>query len=175
MRGHDLTVERQSLKSETPPVTVTGPDGKTRTVQLLPAEPGLSRATVSVDQDGLYRASDGEHIALVNVGPDNPIEFQEVVSTTEKLRPLADATGGGVRRLSGGPDDVVSMPRIVDMQESPVYGGADYIAIKRTGASVLVGVSRISLAADFLGLAALLGALVWMWAREGGRGRSAGG
>jgi hypothetical protein len=172
-RGHELTVERQSLKSETPPVTVTGPDGQTRVLQLTPAEPGLARATLGVDQDGLYRAGDGEHIALVNVGPDNPLEFQDVVSTTEKLRPLAEATGGSVRRLSKGSDDIVSIPRLLDMQESPVYGGADYIATKRTGASILVGLSRISLAADFFGLAALLGALVWMWAREGGRGRSA--
>jgi hypothetical protein len=171
VRGHDLTVERQSLKSETPPVTVTGPDGQTHVLQLVPAEPGLSRATLTVDQDGLYRAGDGEHVALVNVGPDNPLEFQEVVSTTEKLRPLAEATGGSVRRLSQGTNDVVTMPRLLEMQESPVYGGADYIATKRTGASVLVGVSRISLAADFFGLAALLGALIWMWAREGGKGR----
>src|SRR5271163_1807543 len=174
VRGHELTVERQSLKNETPQVTVTGPDGQTHILQLSPAEPGLSRATLGVDQDGLYRASDGEHVALVNVGPDNPLEFQEVVSTTEKLRPLAEATGGTVRRLSQAADDIVSMPRVLDMQDSPVYGGADYIATKRTGASVLVGVSRISLAADFFGLAALLGALVWMWAREGGRGRKVG-
>jgi hypothetical protein len=174
VRGHDLTVERQSLKSETPPVTVTGPDGQTHILQLVPAEPGLSRATLTVDQDGLYRAGDGEHVALVNVGPDNPLEFQEVVSTTEKLRPLAEASGGTVRRLSQGTDDVVTLPRLLEMQESPVYGGADYIATKRTGASVLVGVSRISLAADFFGLAALLGALIWMWAREGGRGRKVG-
>ena len=100
VRGHELTVERQSLKNETPQVTVTGPDGQTHVLQLAPAEPGLSRATLGVDQDGLYRASDGEHVALVNVGPDNPLEFQEVVSTTEKLRPLAEATGGTVRRLS---------------------------------------------------------------------------
>jgi hypothetical protein len=172
VRGHDLTVERQSLKSDTPPVTITGPDGQTHVVQLVPAEPGLSRATLTVDQDGLYRAGDGEHVALVNVGPDNPLEFQDVVSTTEELRPLAEATGGSVRRLSQGTDDIVTMPRVLEMQESPVYGGADYIATKRTGASVLVGVARISLAADFFGLAALLGALVWMWAREGGRGRA---
>jgi hypothetical protein len=172
--GHDLTIERQSLKSETPAVTLTGPDGKTRAVPLTPAEPGLSRATITIDQDGLWRASDGEHIALVNVGPENPLEFQEVVSTMEKLRPLAEATGGGVRRLSEGGEDAVAMPRVLDMQESPVYAGGDYIAIKRTGASVLLGVSRTSLAADFLGLFVLLGALVLVWGREGRGGKSRG-
>jgi len=165
--GRDLTIERQSLKSATPAVTVTGPDGATRTVQLVPAEPGLSRATISVDQDGLYRATDGEHIALANVGPDNPLELQEVVSTTEKLRPLADATGGSVRRLAKGADDPIAMPRLLSMHESPVYGGGDFIGVKRTESSVLIGVSRMALAQDFLGLAALLGALIWVWFREG--------
>ncbi len=166
-RGRELIVERQSLKDAVPDVTVTGPDGKTRQLRLTPAEPGLSRAHIAVDQDGLYRAGDGEHVALVNVGPDNPLEFREVVSSTEKLRPLAEATGGSVRRLARAAGDPIVVPRLVGMPRSPVYAGADYVAIQRTGASVVVGVSRISLAADFLGLAALLGALVWMWWREG--------
>ena len=36
---------------------------------------------------------------LANVGPENPREFQDVVSTPERLRPLAEATGGTVRRI----------------------------------------------------------------------------
>ena len=43
-----------------------------------------------------------QHVALVSVGPDNPLEMQDVVSTTEKLRPIAEATGGTVRRLRLG-------------------------------------------------------------------------
>ena len=97
--GQDVTIERQSLKDEIPPVTLTGPDGATRPLTLQAAEPGLSRAVVHVEDDGLYRASDGEHVALVNVGPENPLEYQEVVSTTEKLRPLAESTGGSSKRL----------------------------------------------------------------------------
>jgi hypothetical protein len=170
--GHDLTIERQSLKPETPPIIVTGPDGKTRTVALTAAEPGLSRTTLAVDQDGLYRASDGAHVALVNVGPDNPLEFQEVVSTTEKLRPLAEATGGSSRRIAGGADFPLNIPRVIDMHESPVYAGNDYLGLKRTESSVLIGVSRTSLASDFLGLALLLGALVGVWFWEGRRGRA---
>ncbi len=162
--GQDVTIERQSLKAEIPPATLTGPAGVARPVTLIAAEPGLSRATVHVDDDGLYRASDGEHIALINVGPDNPLEFQEVVSTTERLRPLAEATGGSARRI-GDPANL----RIVGMRESPSYAGSGYLAIKRTGASALIGVSRWPLALGFAGLAALIGALALMWVTEGGR------
>ena len=171
-KGHDVTIERQSVKGEIPQATVTGPDGKTTSVQLVSVAPGLSRATLSVDDDGLYRASDGEHIALVVVGPDNPLEFQEVVSTLDKLRPLAEASGGSIRRLARAASDPVDMPRLIAMHESPSYAGADYIGVKRTGASELIGVAQTPLAAGFLGLAALLGALVWVWFREGGGARA---
>jgi hypothetical protein len=170
-KGHELTIERQSVRGDVPEASVTGPDGKSTTVQLASVAPGLSRATLAVDSDGLYRASDGEHVALAVVGPENPLEFQEVVSTLEKLRPLAEASGGSVRRLAKRADDAIEVPRLVAMHESPVYAGADYIGVKRTGASELVGVAQMPLAAGFLGLAALLGALIWAWFREGGGAR----
>jgi hypothetical protein len=167
-KGHALTIERQSVAGEVPEASVTGPDGKTTTVQLVSVAPGLSRATLAVDSDGLYRASDGERVALAVVGPENPLEFQEVVSTLEKLRPLAEASGGSVRRLARRAGDAIEFPRLVAMHEAPEYAGADYIGVKRTGASELVGVAETPLAAGFFGLAALLAALIWAWAREGG-------
>jgi hypothetical protein len=172
-RGRVLTIERQSLKGDIPEVSVTDPTGAVTQARLTHAEPGLSRATIEASRLGLYRVSDGEHQALVNVGPDNPLEFREVVSTTEKLRPLAEATGGTVRRVAMGEGDDVLMPRVIAMHESPSYGGSDYIGIKRTGASVVVGVAATPLALGFLGLAALLGALVLAWRREGSGGRTA--
>jgi hypothetical protein len=170
-RGHELTLERQSLKDVAPLVKLTGPDGKSRNVQLVLAEPGLARATVQVDSDGLYRAEDGDHVALVNVGPDNPLALREVLSTTEKLRPIAEATGGGVWRLAKAASDPIAIPRLSPMNESQIYAGWDYAGIKRTGSSLLVGVSRTSLAADLIGLVVLLGGLVGMWLREGWPGR----
>ena len=163
-RRQDVTVERQSLKSNIPPATLTGPDGTSRPITLTPAEPGLARAVVHVDDNGLYRASDGDHVALVNVGPENPLEFQEIVSTTEKLRPLAEATGGSARRI-GDPDAL----RVVAMRDSPVYAGSGFLAIKRSGASTLIGVARWPLAIGYVGLGALLSALVIMWLAESGR------
>jgi hypothetical protein len=166
-RGRALTIERQSLKGDIPEVSVIGPTGAASKAQLKSAEPGLSRTTIEVDRLGLYRISDGEHQALVNVGPDNPLEFREVVSTTQKLRPLAEATGGTARRIAEGEGDGAAMPRIIAMHQSPSYGGADYLGVKRTGSSVVVGVASTPLAAGFLGLAALLGAILLVWRREG--------
>ncbi|WP_036287125.1 membrane protein [Methylosinus sp. PW1] len=168
--GHDIAVERQSLEEKIDAVTMTTPSGATSPIALAPAEPGLARAHHAAKEMGLYRFQSGELTALVNVGPENPREFREVVSTTEKLKPLAEASGGTVRRLSKDASGVVTLPRIVEMREASVFGGADYIGVKRTGASELKGVETAPLAIGLWGLAALLGMIVLAWAWEGRRG-----
>jgi hypothetical protein len=167
--GRDIAIERQSLKETSAPVTMTTPSGATAEITLAPAEPGLSRAHHAAKEMGLYRFQSGELTALVNVGPENPREFREVVSTTEKLRPIAEATGGTVRRLSKDASGAIALPRIVEMREASMFGGADYIGVKRTGASALRGVEVAPLAIGLFGLAALLGAIVLAWGWEGRR------
>ncbi|MGE3247892.1 MAG: hypothetical protein AB7J19_16310, partial [Beijerinckiaceae bacterium] len=98
-RGTEISIVRQSLKDEIPPVTLTSPTGKTQTVTLAKGEPGLSKASIKVTELGLYKLSDGTLNALVNVGPENPREYREVVSSLDKLSPLAKETGGTVRRI----------------------------------------------------------------------------
>jgi hypothetical protein len=169
VRGHVIEIERQSLKADVPPVTVASPSGVEQSVTLTPAEPGISRASVNAADLGLYRLSDGNLSVLANVGPENPREFQEVVSTPKKLKPLAEATGGTVRRIGNADKSEISLPRVVAIGESPVYGGAGYAAIKRIGASEVKGVGVMPLAIGFLGLTALLGSLMAAWLFEGRR------
>jgi hypothetical protein len=168
-RGRTITVERQSVSGEARDTFLAGPDGAKVKLALAPTAPGLSRATTTVDRFGLYRAEDGEHVALVNVGPENPLEMRDVVSTTEKLRPIAEATGGSVRRLSSSAADDANVPRIVGLNPAPNYAGRDFAGIKRTGSSELIGARSTSLASGFFGLALLLGAVVAGWLAEAGR------
>jgi hypothetical protein len=167
-KGREVTVERQSVSGKALDTELVAPDGKKTKLDLKPYAPGLSRAHVTVDRFGLYRAEDGEHVALVNVGHENPLEMQDVVSTAEKLRPIAEATGGTVRRIAAGPGDAISLPRVVALNPSPSFGGADYIGIKRTGSSELIGVRSTSLASGFFGLALLLGMAILAWVSESG-------
>ncbi|MGC2222960.1 MAG: hypothetical protein WA624_11620 [Methylocella sp.] len=169
VRGHAIEIERQSLKADVPPVTVTSPSGAEERVSLTPAEPGISRASVDAAEAGLYRLSDGNLSVLANVGPENPREFQEVVSTPDRLKPIAEATGGTVRRIGNAENSEISLPRLVAIGDSPVYGGAGYAAIKRIGASEVKGVGVLPLAIGFLGLAALLGSVSAAWLFEGRR------
>ena len=168
--GHDIVIERQSLKPETGAVTLTAPSGQTFQVVLVPAEPGVSRATVRAEELGLYKMNDAFLTALVNVGAENPREFQEVVSTPEKLRPLAEASGGSVRRLASGSG--IAVPRLAALRDSPAYAGSDFIAVHRNGASVVKSIGVSPLAIGLLGLLLLLGSVLAAWVREGWRGRS---
>ena len=166
-RGRDIAIERQSVKGVSAPVTVTAPSGATASVTLAEAGPGLSRGGVKADELGLYRLADGTNTVLLNVGPENPREFQEVVSTPDKLRPLAEATGGSVRRIGTGQGDDIAMPRIVALHDATSYSGSDYIAIRRTGSSTVAGIGLLPLAVGVIGLLALLGATVLAWVAEG--------
>jgi hypothetical protein len=171
VHGHELAIERQSLKDAVPPVTVTTPSGAQQQVTLNASEPGLWRASMDVKELGLYRLSDGEQSVLANAGPENPREFQEVVSTPEKLRGLFEATGGTVRRIAADAQGAIAMPRVVAMRDSPVYGGSDYIGIKRNSASVVKGIGIVPLAIGFAGMLVLIASIVAGWAWEGRRRR----
>ena len=166
--GRDVTIERQTLKDETAPVTATAPSGAQREVTLRQSAPGLWRTQFDATEMGLWRFESDGLTALVNVGPANPREFREVASTIEKLQPLAEATGGTVRRLSRT-TDAVTLPRLVEMTDANRYGGADWIAIRQTGASTLVGVEVAPLGLGLWAMLALLSFVVTAWAWEGKR------
>src|SRR5712672_846226 len=54
VRGRDLTVQRQTMSDSVSEVTLTTPSGKTRTVTLTQAEPGVWRSTVEASEFGLW-------------------------------------------------------------------------------------------------------------------------
>jgi hypothetical protein len=166
VRGRDLLVERQTMADAVGEVTLTLPSGATRTLALAAGEPGLWRGSIKANELGLWRATDGKLSALINVGPPNPREFAEVTSTRDVLLPLANATGGEVRRLAETGSGV-SLPRIVAMRGSDTYRGEDWIGLKLREASVVRGIGVLPVFAGLLGLLLLVGSLAAMWAREG--------
>ncbi len=158
-----LTVERQTLSDATAPVVLTGPSGGERTVELTEDRPGLWRATVEEPDMGLWRATDGALTALGHVGPANPLEAQDLRSSTERLQPIADATRGSVRRVEPGD----APPRVLMRTDGRSMAGGDWLGLRRSEASELVGIDRVPLFAGFLGLALLLAAVSGTWYREG--------
>ena len=164
-RGRELAIERQTMAEAVGAVTVTTPSGQARTLTLQPAAPGLWRGATPAGELGLWRATDGKLTALVNVGPANPREFAEVTSTTEVLSPLANATGGGARRLDDG--GTLRVPRIIGVRASETFKGEDWIGLRMREVSVVRGIGVLPVFAGLLGLLLLVGSLAAMWAREG--------
>jgi hypothetical protein len=164
-RGHELSVERQSMADTVSDVTVTSPSGNTTTLTLQAAQPGLWRSMMPASELGLWRATDGKLTTLVNIGPANPREFAEVTSTTDVLAPLATATGGDARRLTE--TSGVTLPRILAVRSTGIFQGDDWIGLKIRDASVVRGIGVLPIFAGFIGLLLLIGSLALTWAREG--------
>jgi hypothetical protein len=163
--GHDLLVHRQAMADQVADVTLTSPAGATRTLKLDAKQPGVWESTVSANELGLWRASDGKLSALINVGPANPREYSEVTSTTQVLAPLANATGGDARRIEDGGG--LNVPRIVAVRSADTYKGDDWLGLKMSNASVVRGVGVLPVFAGLLGLLLLLGSIAGTWVREG--------
>ncbi|HZR75397.1 hypothetical protein [Bradyrhizobium sp.] len=165
VHGHDLVVQRQTMADSVSPVTVTSPSGATRELTLSAGEPGVWTATMPANELGLWQATDGTLKALINVGPTNPKEFSEVTSTTDTLKPLAQATGGDVQRVVNGSS--IDLPRIVPVRASSIFRGDGWMGVKMRDASVVRGVGVLPVFAGLIGLLLLLGAFAATWVREG--------
>ncbi len=166
-RGMTLDIARQTMSDDPGRATVVSPSGQTMEVPLQRSSPGLFTGSVETDEIGLYQIGNGDLSTLAHVGPVNAPEFQDTVSTTEVLQPVAEASGGSIRRLSASATGGISLPNIVPTRTGAAATGRDWIGLRTTNDSVLKSVSRVPLFAGFFGLALLLMAMGSMWYREG--------
>ncbi|MET3661045.1 hypothetical protein [Aquamicrobium ahrensii] len=166
-RGMVLDIRRQTMSDDPGPAQVTTPSGKTVEVRLAQSEPGIFTGSLETDEIGLYQVANGDLSTLAHVGPVNAPEFTDVVSTTDRLKPAAEAVGGSVRRLAGSDPAGVNLPSVVPVRSSGEASGGDWIGLRNTQDSVLKSVSSVPLFGGFLGLGVLLLALGGMWYREG--------
>jgi hypothetical protein len=165
-RGMVLNVTRQTMSDEPGPASIITPTGKRLQIPLASNQPGLFTGSLEADEVGLYQVANGDLTALAHVGPVNAPEFADVISTETVLRPVADASGGTVRRIEAGLTGI-DLPNIVPVRSGGETAGRDWMGLRTTNDSVLQSVSRTPLFGGFLGLALLLMAIGAMWYREG--------
>jgi hypothetical protein len=166
--GRDIRIERQTLGETADAVTLTAPSGAERTIALQPERPGLFTASTPSREMGLHTLRSGDLVTFVSIGPANPRELVDVFSDTEALRPIAEATGGSVRRVAGEAADIV-VPRIQAVRSGSRLSGGDWIGIRPSESAIVRGVSVVPLALGILGLALLVGATLAAWLAEGRR------
>lgn len=106
-----LKVERFSIRNNVSPVKITAPDGSIETVILEKVGDGYFQATIPSKGQGAYKLNDGDVSTIAAVGRLNPIEFTNLIPDRERLKPLSDASGGGLFALAPG-DTLPELSRI---------------------------------------------------------------
>ena len=160
--GGRIEVTRRTLATTFPPVTMTSPDGSTRTITLNQTSPGLGLGVIDVDKPGLYRFDDGTLRTVAAVGNPDPLEFSDVRATEAKLKPLVEASGGAVMWLSDNPD-----PDIRSVRPGRAAGGSDWIGLRRNEGYTVAGINQLPLLPGILVALAFLMAIGNAWWREG--------
>ena len=176
-RGLKLTLERRSMEDTVPAVKLSAPGGEVSEVKLEDQGKGNWRATIDVKIPGLYKAEmqapSGPLTAVANAGVEDPREMNEVTATEDKMRPVADATGGGVfwtkssGLLSGVTGPAVEVPRVTMLSNAKLLAGSGWMGLKDRNAYLTRGVKLTPMFTGLAALAALLFLLAIAWWREG--------
>src|SRR5690606_27789660 len=94
--GFSIKVSQRDIGDDTKTVEMTTPSGETSSFTLDKKEDGWAISVQQVEQNGIYRFSNGKRQAYVIVGTAMNEEFANVRTTPEKLKPVVEATGGGM-------------------------------------------------------------------------------
>ncbi len=165
--GRTLSIRRQTMGDNPGVATVSTPSGKELQVNLAPSKPGLFEGSLQTDEIGIFRVKNGDLEALAHVGPIDAPEFADSISTTDRLKPLAEAAGGSVHRVHASADSSVRVPTITAISGNRSASGNDWIGLRETSDTQLKSVNRLPLFSGFLALGLLLFVFGSMWYREG--------
>jgi hypothetical protein len=161
--GQVMRIIRQTLEDEVGPVTVTQPNGETLEVTLDEVSPGRFEAQYYGPEIGLYRLQEGEHSAVIGLGPAAPKEFERTIATSEVLDPILAGLRGGAIRIEDG------MPSIRNVRAGRPASGRGWIGLTPRNAYETRDVTQAGLLPPWLVLLLAGGFLIGGWMREGRR------
>ena len=157
----EIRIERRSLTPGNAEVILESPSGETRTVTLEAESAGRAVARLPVEEVGLYRVRDEEHLALAPAGPLNPLELADLRATDGPAKQLADAANGSVRWLVDG------MPSVRGVQKDRQTAGTNWVGFVRNEAFTVTGITTVPLAPWWLVILLGVGFAELAWWREG--------
>ncbi len=161
--GQSMRIIRQTLEDDVGPVTVTRPNGETLEITLNEVSPGRFEAQYFGPEIGLYRLEEGEHSAVIGLGPAAPKEFERTIATDEILNPVLASLRGGTIRVEEG------LPSIRNVRAGRPAAGRGWIGLTPRDAYETRDVTQAGLLPPWLVLLLAGGFLLGGWLREGRR------
>lgn len=162
--GGGLVGELTSLGEPGGPLELTGPNGERRTAALNEISPGVFRAAIDVQTQGLYEARLGDLRAFATLGPLNPKEASALTATGDILRPLTQASGGSIA-FAGERGETAPDVRRVGAGEA--VSGPGFIGLRRREAYSVSAAQAEPLGPGLAWALAGFGLLMFSWRREG--------
>lgn len=161
--GDTIRANLRTLADRAAPLIIETPDGSFLEPDWRTDGPGSYSAEVPVDQLGLYRAQSGGLEAVALNGPANPREFAALEATGEVLRPLSDASGGGLYTI----DDTGQLPDVRLVGRRADASGNNWLGLRERGAYAVRSSTSLPLFPGLLAIGLILLALLFAWRREG--------
>ncbi len=166
--GRDTTlhIRRQTMSDNAGKATITTPSGALHEVELKQTEPGLFEADLDAPEIGIYQIKNGDFDVLAHIGPVNSEETNEIISNTQKLAPLVDASSGQIVRLHGDNEASVVVPDVKINTQKSFGPNSKQLNFIETPDTELQSISRIPLFSGFAALGFMLLLIGGLWYRE---------
>jgi hypothetical protein len=159
--GDRLLVTRRTMAERAATVEVTYPSGRVERVTLSPTDDGAFAGTLKAEEMGLYRLRDGNLTAVAAAGPLNPRELSDVRATEKILKPITDATEGGIVWIKDG------LPEIRRTKPGRAAADDGWIGLRANEAYAVRSTRQTPLFHPALALMLIVGSLMFGWHREG--------
>lgn len=161
--GDDLKIERHSMESDTPVISITDPDGNPSELTLSEFKPGHWTGIIRHATPGIYELTDGDLIRPAVFGTLDGKEFTDVRPTAQLLEPVHEATGGRAFWLG----EKNTLPSLRNVQAGRRMSGSGWLGLQRNNAYTILSLKDVPLLSGLLALAAVLALMSMLWYREG--------
>ncbi|MDZ4739450.1 MAG: hypothetical protein SGJ03_06035, partial [Alphaproteobacteria bacterium] len=131
-------------------------------VTLAPTKDGDFSGTLKAEEMGLYRLRDGDLKAVAAAGPLNPKELSDVRATSAILKPIVQATQGGIRWIKRD-----GIPDIRRTRPGRSAADANWIGMRANEAYAVSATRQTPLFHPAIALVLIIGGLMLGWRREG--------
>ena len=108
------------------------------------------------------KISDGKKTTFVIAGSLDAPEFRDVLTTPDRLKPVADATGGSTHWIVDNQN--------IEVRRIPAgrsMAGTSWIGLRANGGYTVSGIDQTPLLRPALVMLIILAAFIWGWRREG--------